>query len=106
MRGALLGELPRFLERATRRGPVRLHAELTSEDQHSDLRVDLADLSRELQSGLRCLQGLGRVALREDLGLRGSDRRERAVTLRLLGQPRRAHETFPGTGEVAVIDIQ
>ena len=94
------------MERATRCGTVRLHPKLSREDEHANLRVHLADLARELESGLRSFEGLSNVALGEDLGLRRLDRCKRPVAFRLLGQTARASETLACPGEVPVIDIE
>src|SRR5947207_2109025 len=79
MRRTLLSELPGLLERSPRGRAVGLHAKLAGEDEHSDLRVDLLDLSRELESGLRSLESLRGIPLGVDLRLGRFDRRESAV---------------------------
>src|SRR5207237_9846319 len=106
LRSALFGELPRFLERAAGGRTIRLHPELSGKHQHADLGVDLTNLARELESGLRSFEGLGDVTFGEDLRLGRSYRRERALSLCLFGQTGRAGETFSGAREVAVLDVE
>ena len=106
MRRTLLGKLPGLLECPPRGGPVGLHAELTSQDQHADLRIRLIDLARELQRCLRLLEtGVG-VGLCQHLRLRSLDRSQCASTLRLFSQPRGAREALASACQVPVVDVQ
>src|SRR5947209_8051616 len=50
---ALLGELPRLLQRPPRGRPVSRQTQLTDEQEHAHLRVDLIDLAREPERLLR-----------------------------------------------------
>src|SRR5947207_12224418 len=100
MRRTLLSKLPGLLERSPRGRAVGLHAKLAGEDEHSDLRVDLLDLSRELESGLCSLESLRGISLGVDLRLGRFDRRESAVTFRLFDEYRRADEALASAGHV------
>src|SRR3989475_232648 len=102
----LLGELPRLLERAACGRRARLHPQLTGEQQHPDLRVGLLDPSRELQDLLRLLERRVGVGPREQLGLRGADRRERRIATHPFGDPGRTRQAFAGARRVAVLDVE